>query len=73
MLFEISLDDVVTNELGSLMLFNNNILETKQCRLWRQESQAGFSRGLCDSKGHVLGGHTLTILTVPRSSPPPGL
>ena len=55
------------------MLFNNNILETQQHRLWRRESQVGFSRSLCASEDHVPGSHTLTILTVPRSSPPPGL
>lgn len=47
MLFEISLDYVVRNEFGNLILFNNNTRNyTAQCsaqhELWRPEGWAGL-------------------------------
>lgn len=73
MLFEISLDYVVHNEFGNLILFNNNILETGQHSAVKSTSSAGLRAGwgfpsasATREAQSAVAGLTLTILIVSR-------
>lgn len=73
MLFEISLDYVVRNEFGNLILFNNNILETRQHSTVNSTSSGGLRAGwgfpsasATREAQSVVAGVTLTILTISR-------